>query len=184
MLRTLAIVLTCFAAVFHATQASATEAKPTAEAAPAAKAEPATEAARPCDSPTGPLGPPSRGAQGMPGALGTCELKPGDWQEGKTTWWLDSDGVKPGVAGCHVGTNDRRQPNNRKFGEGCLFNNTLLIESNPDAGELHSHGNDLGHPDLFDCAQWCSGTGKGGGRCVAEPNPSPCTQSAWCRCDR
>ena len=49
-------------------------------------------------------GDPSSGAKGMPGAEGTFNFKPADWIEGKTTWWEDSDGVAPGVAGCHIGT--------------------------------------------------------------------------------
>ncbi|MHC4997259.1 MAG: hypothetical protein ACYTGQ_19670 [Planctomycetota bacterium] len=47
---------------------------------------------------------PSAGAMGMPGAVGTFEFKPGDWMEGTTSWWKDSDGIAPGKAGCHIGT--------------------------------------------------------------------------------
>ena len=61
-------------------------------------------------------GEPSADAKGMPGALGTFEFKPADWQEGQTTWWEDSDGVMPGVPGCHIGTDNNGVPNGRMFG--------------------------------------------------------------------
>lgn len=41
-----------------------------------------------------------------------------------------SDGVAPGVAGCHIGLDVKYRPNGRKFGEACL-DNGLLVESNP-----------------------------------------------------
>jgi hypothetical protein len=62
---------------------------------------------------------PSSGARGMPGAKGTFEYKPTDWIEGATTWWTDSDGVDPGKAGCHIGTDDEGKPNGCMFGECC-----------------------------------------------------------------
>lgn len=125
-------------------------------------------------------GKPSVGAQGMPGAKGTFEFKPGDWIAGETTWWKDSDGVNPGVAGCHIGTDDKGVPNGRKFGEACLPGG-LLVESNPGKDVLHSHGNDTGHPDTFDCNLWCAGNGWKSGGCEAAPAP-PCEQSAVCAC--
>ena len=182
----LLIVVSCFPAVLHATEAAtAAAATPATQAASAAKATPAATPAPPCDNLSAPLGPPSSEARNIPGALGTCELKPADWQEGQTTYWIDSDGVKPGTAGCHVGTNEHRHPNNRKFGEACRANGTL-IESNPTAGKLHDHKNDLGHPDVFDCALWCRGTGRGAnGTCQpVTTGPSPCAASAQCRCTR
>lgn len=125
-------------------------------------------------------GAPSPGAEKLAGAKGTIEFKPDDWQKGQTTWWKDSDGVAPGVAGCHVGTDSDGTPNGRKFGEGCLPDGRL-VESNPGAGELHSHKNDTGHPDTFDCSAWCIGEGKSGGTCQAATAP-PCESSAICAC--
>lgn len=86
-------------------------------------------------------GEPSAGARGMPGAVGTFEFQPSDWMEGTTSWWKDSDGVDPDVAGCHIGTDQEGQPNGRMFGEACLADG-LLVESNPGAGVPHSHSND------------------------------------------
>lgn len=124
---------------------------------------------------------PSAGAESMPGAEGTLEFKPADWAEGETTWWLDSDGIDPGEAGCHIGADSSGKPNGRMFGEACLANG-LLVESNPGEVELHSHKNDTGHPDTFDCNAWCVGKGASGGRCEVAPAP-PCEQSARCACD-
>ena len=124
---------------------------------------------------------PSSGAQDMPGAKGTFEFKPNDWREGETTWWKDSDGVDPGAPGCHIGTDAQGSPNGRMFGEACLPEG-LLVESNPGAVELHSHGNDTGHPDTFDCNEWCIGTGNSKGSCRVAAAP-PCEQSAFCACE-
>jgi hypothetical protein len=124
---------------------------------------------------------PSDTVQDIPGARGKIEFKPVDWMPGQTSWWKDSDGVAPGVAGCHIGTDDKGVPNGRKFGEACLANG-LLVESNPGKDELHSHNNDLGHPDTFDCAAWCKGTtGEETGVCVKASAP-PCESSARCVC--
>lgn len=123
---------------------------------------------------------PSAGAAGMAGATGTIEFQPDDWQEGTTSWWKDTDGIAPGMAGCHLGTDSLGAPNGRMFGEACLADG-LLVESNPGKDELHAHSNDLGHPDTFDCNAWCQGQGHTGGSCVAAPAP-PCTQSARCDC--
>lgn len=125
---------------------------------------------------------PSVGAQGMPGALGTFEYTPpGDWREGETTWWKDTDGVDPGAAGCHIGTDESGVPNGRSFGEGCL-SATELVESNPGADKVHAHTNDTGHPDKFDCNAWCVGQGAASGICSAAPAP-PCEASARCVCN-
>jgi hypothetical protein len=124
---------------------------------------------------------PSEGAQGMPGALETFEFEPVDWVEGKTTWWKDSDGVDPEVAGCHLGMDSDGSPNGRMFGEACL-DDGLLVESNPGADVLHSHKNDIGHPDKFDCNAWCIGNAHSLGKCVAAAAP-PCEQSARCLCN-
>jgi hypothetical protein len=124
---------------------------------------------------------PSAGAQGMAGAKGTFEFKPEDWAVGVTTWWKDTDGVDPGTAGCHIGADSDGSPNGRMFGEACLVDG-LLVESNPSAAELHSHKEDIGHPDKFDCSAWCIGNGSSGGRCEAAAAP-PCPQSARCVCE-
>lgn len=123
---------------------------------------------------------PSPGAKEMSGAVGTFEFKPQDWKEGETSWWKDSDGVDPGTAGCHIGTDSDGAPNGRMFGEACLPDG-LLVESNPGTDELHSHSNDVGHPDRFDCNAWCIGKGASGGTCEAAAAP-PCAQSARCAC--
>lgn len=124
---------------------------------------------------------PSAAAQEMAGAKGTFVFTPGDWTEGSTTWWKDTDGVDPGIAGCHIGTDGDGSPNGRKFGEACLADG-LLVETNPGADELHSHKNDVGHPDKFDCNDWCVGNGSSEGRCEAAAAP-PCEQSARCVCN-
>ena len=124
---------------------------------------------------------PSAGAQKMAGALGTFEFKPQDWTAGETTWWKDTDGVDPGVAGCHIGTDSDGSPNGRMFAEACLTDD-ILVESNPGANESHSHSDDTGHPDQFACAAWCKGNGSSGGRCEVAPAP-PCEESARCVCD-
>jgi hypothetical protein len=124
---------------------------------------------------------PSTGAKGMPGAEGTFAFKPADWMEGTLSWWKDSDGVDPGMPGCHIGTDDQGEANGRMFGEACLPDG-LLVESNPGAGVLHSHKNDVGHPDKFDCNAWCVGKGSAKGMCVAAEAP-PCEQSAMCKCE-
>lgn len=117
----------------------------------------------------------------MPGAKGTFEFKPEDFMEGKETWWKDSDGIDPGTAGCHLGTDSEGEPNGRIFGEACLPDG-LLVESNPGADELHSHKGDIGHPDTFDCNEWCGGEGSSKGSCKVAAAP-PCEQSALCVCE-
>ncbi len=124
---------------------------------------------------------PSAGAKGMAGAVGTFEFKPIDRTPGVTTWWKDTDGVNPDVAGCHIGTDDKGTPNGRLFGEACLSDG-LLVESNPGANELHSHKDDIGHPDKFDCNAWCIRNGADNGRCELAEAP-PCAQSARCVCN-
>lgn len=132
-------------------------------------------------------GPPSKGALGMCGAMGTFEFKPGDWTPGTTTWWEDTDGIDPGKAGCHVGlSSEGGRPNGRMFGEACRKEDGLLVESNPTAGVRHPHTNDVGHPDKFDCQKWCAGKGYAKGVCVevvTSVDP-PCKKSAKCDCSR
>ncbi len=122
----------------------------------------------------------SSGAKGMPGAEGIFEFKPNDWIANEKSWWKDTDGVNPGVAGCHIGTDEQGKPNGRMFGEACLSDD-ILVESNPGKGELHSHENDIGHPDTFDCNAWCVGNGEKSGMCKTATAP-PCEQSALCVC--
>ncbi len=124
---------------------------------------------------------PSSGAEDMSGAEGTFEFKPSDWKSGEISWWKDSDGIDPGVAGCHIGTDEKGEPNGRMFGEACLPDG-LLVESNPGSDELHSHTDDIGHPDTFDCNAWCVGNGKKSGMCEVAAAP-PCEQSARCVCE-
>lgn len=127
-------------------------------------------------------GKPSKGALGIAGALGTFEFKPEDWIKGQVTWWKDTDGIKPGIAGCHIGTNQSGEPNGRTFGEACL-SDVQLVESNPGADELHSHKDDVGHPDKFDCNAWCVGQGSSKGICQTTSGPPPCSKSAKCVCN-
>ena len=117
----------------------------------------------------------------MPGAKGTFEFKPEDWMDGAETWWKDSDGIAPGVPGCHIGTNRDGNPNGRMFGEACLASG-LLVETNPGAGVLHSHKGGIGHPDMFDCNEWCQAQGFSKGSCSVMPAP-PCEKSAMCACE-
>ena len=127
------------------------------------------------------FGPPSDAAKDMPGAVGTFSLYPA------TSYWVDTDGAAPGVAGCHYGTNADGEPNGRAFAEGCREDG-LLIESNPGEGVVHAHAKDTGHPDVFDCDQWCKGTGHEGGMCKTVAAPAPCDEvdpnmtSAMCSC--
>lgn len=118
------------------------------------------------------------------------EYKPSDWKPGRAvTYWYDTDGIDPGVAGCHVevkGPTDRT-PTGRSFPEGCLGG--ILIESNPGANEIHEHGNDVGNPNYVNCANWCKEVKKTkGGACItvsagpAEPKVAPCKTSARCEC--
>ena len=73
--------------------------------------------------------PPTAGASKIPGAKGTIEYKPEGWKgAGVTTYWEDSDGIKPGVAGCHLEVTRKGKsfPERRVFGEACM--NGLLVE--------------------------------------------------------
>ena len=115
------------------------------------------------------------------GALGRYEFTPQDWQEGTTTWWIDSEGVEPGIAGCHLGADSDGAPNGRTFGEFCLADG-ILVETGPGGGVLHSHENDIGRPTRIDCAAWCIGNGDLGGMCEVAAAP-PCVQSARCVCN-
>lgn len=127
--------------------------------------------------------PPSGGAEGMAGAKGTFSFEPSDWKgKGQTTWWKDTDGVDPGVAGCHIGTDADGKANGRVFGEACMSNG-LLVESNPGMDVVHKHTDDTGHPDTFDCNAWCQGSGHAAGMCKPVTGPAPCATSAICSCN-
>jgi hypothetical protein len=130
--------------------------------------------------------PPTAGASKIPGAKGTIEYKPEGWKgTGVTTYWKDSDGIEPGVAGCHVEVTKggKSFTGRRVFGEACL--DGLLVESNPGRNVIHPHKDDLGHPDTFDCNEWCIGAQKAkAGLCVKVAGPSPCAESAKCECSR
>ena len=63
----------------------------------------------------------------MPVALVTIEFKPTDWAGNVTTYWTDTDGIDPGVAGCHIGVSESGKPNGRSFGEACK-SDLILIE--------------------------------------------------------
>jgi len=115
----------------------------------------------------------------------TTPLTPADVLKGiKETFWYDTDGVDPDVAGCHIGVkglNDKT-PNGRSFGEACQ-SNLILIESNPAKDVIHSHKNDIGSPYLVNCDEWCKGFKKAkGGACKAVSGPAPCKTSAKCEC--
>ncbi len=128
---------------------------------------------------------PSACAAGMPGASGTFSFRPADHKAGETTYWKDTDGIAPEIAGCHFATDESGVPNGRMFGEACLPNG-LLVESNPGAYVLHSHEDDTGHPDTFDCNAWCVGRGAAEGICATvffEEGFAPCRQSARCVCN-
>jgi hypothetical protein len=110
-----------------------------------------------------------------------------DGGSGKTSWWKDTEGVDPEVAGCHVeftgdGCAAAATPG-RNFGEKCLPDD-VLVETNPGADACHQHAGDIGHPYTVPCNDWCKdvyaipmptgpkqrGTAAAGGRCevVAE----------------
>ena len=76
------------------------------------------------------------------------------------TFWIDTDGENPALAGCHIEvvsmTNANPLPNGRVFGEVCEPGNKVLIETNPEANKVHKHGNDFGAPYRIDCAKWCA----------------------------
>ena len=131
-----------------------------------------------------PQHPPSPLAKGMPGALGTFDYRPPDYKADVRSYWYDTDGVDPGVAGCHVGVAGEKDktPNGRVFGEACR-DIRVLIESNPAADQIHGHADDVGHPDLFDCNAWCKQAKKAsGGVCRVVSGPAPCKTSAICSC--
>jgi hypothetical protein len=99
----------------------------------------------------------SDGGHGHDGPPGTI---PYDGGTGKETWWDDTDGVDPELAGCHIeytaaGCGNEANPG-RHFGELCMGN--ILVETNPGINECHKHAGDVGHPYVVDCDKWCRNT--------------------------
>ncbi|HEX5058208.1 MAG TPA: hypothetical protein VFV99_02555 [Kofleriaceae bacterium] len=87
---------------------------------------------------------------------GTIEL---DLGGGTDSFWADTDGVDPEVAGCHIEFTDDTCSTfavpGRNFGEFCQ-NDGTLIESNPGKNVCHTHEHDIGHPYVVDCYEWCT----------------------------
>lgn len=111
-----------------------------------------------------------------------------DLGTGIDSYWMDSDGVDPGTAGCHYefAADGCAEPKEgRTFGELCL-DDDRLVESNPQPGECHTHRGDRGKPDVVSCAAWCQSQGSASGRCeagVAASGEHGACQSARCSCD-
>lgn len=86
---------------------------------------------------------------------------PLDLGAGKDTFWIDTDGVEPELAGCHIEYSDSDCTTvaaaGRNFGEFCQEDGTL-VESNPMADVCHTHDDDIGHPYVVDCVAWCTNT--------------------------
>jgi hypothetical protein len=119
----------------------------------------------------------------FPGYLANIDFEPNDYHLGEETWWVDSDGVHPDIAGCHIGLNEDGSENGRYFGEACLTDD-VIVESNPEAGLVHVHHGDVGHPHIFSCARWCAAVRGKVGSCVTiAENITPCTTSARCECE-
>jgi len=140
---------------------------------------------------------------GIPGWMGRTRIS--------TTagCWSDTDGVTPGVAGCHTlhssedacGTCDDTVL--ERIGEACYtfthrtaegetHEKRMLVETNPGAELCHNHAGGVGHPDVFDCELFClgsaepeTGTPYSGGSCevVLDDNcPGGPQESAACVC--
>lgn len=111
-----------------------------------------------------------------------------DLGTGEDTYWADTDGVDPGVAGCHdeYATDACAEVvGDRAFGEFCL-DDDRLVESNPGKDECHAHGDDMGKPDVVSCSAWCESESGSAGRCeggvMAQGAAGTC-ESARCVCD-
>jgi hypothetical protein len=113
------------------------------------------------------------------------------------TYWYDTDGIDPEVAGCHVEVTgptakpgDKASQTGRTFGEACVpAQGVILVESNPGADVVHAHADDIGNPNYVNCNTWCKEVkAKGSGQCQwvdaspADPKVAPCTRSAKCVC--
>jgi hypothetical protein len=121
----------------------------------------------------------------VPEGAESCLL---DLGTGEDTYWSDTDGVDPGTAGCHdeyMSDSCDEVKEGRTFGEFCL-DDDRLVESNPGAGVCHTHGNDMGKPDVVSCSEWCQSEGQTSGKCeggvTAEAAAGTC-ESARCVCD-
>ncbi len=98
---------------------------------------------------------PRDGGPGHDGPPGTI---PYDGGSGRDSWWEDTDGVDPELAGCHI-EHDRQgcgseDHGGRHFGEVCQ-QGTWLVETNPGKNECHKHPGDMGHPYRINCDDWC-----------------------------
>lgn len=108
-------------------------------------------------------------------------------ETGQDSYWSDTDGVDPGTAGCHdeyTSNTCGEVKQGRAFGEFCL-DDDRLVESNPGVGECHTHGGDLGKPDVVSCTAWCQTQSAAGGRCeggVMAQGASGTCESARCVC--
>lgn len=139
---------------------------------------------------------PHDGGHGPPGTI------PYDGGTGRKTWWKDTDGVMPELAGCHVEYAAQGCPGDmlRSFGELCQGDGNTLIETNPGAGICHDHAGDIGHPYVVPCDKWCKnqhviqtpdgpkrrGVAAAGGRCqivAYMPCENIILDSARCLCD-
>lgn len=91
---------------------------------------------------------------GPPHDAGTI---PYDGGTGVNTFWKDTDGIEPELAGCHIEYTAAgcATAGTRQFGESCSANG--LIETNPGPGVCHDHPLDVGHPYVVDCDGWCRG---------------------------
>ncbi|HVK88899.1 MAG TPA: hypothetical protein VM513_32490 [Kofleriaceae bacterium] len=86
---------------------------------------------------------------------------PLDLGTGEDSFWIDTDGVEPELAGCHIEFSESNcdfvAVSARNFGEFCQEDGTL-VESNPGADQCHTHEDDIGHPYVVDCSAWCTDT--------------------------
>jgi hypothetical protein len=88
--------------------------------------------------------------------------EPYDGGSGMESWWKDTDGIDPELAGCHIEYTARlcgvESNPGRHFGELCK-NNQVIVETNPDpAMRCHNHPGDIGHPYVVNCNDWCKNT--------------------------
>ncbi len=110
-----------------------------------------------------------------------------DLETGTDSYWADTDGVAPEVAGCHIEYETdtcSAVRTGREFGEFCL-DSDRLVESNPGVDECHTHAGDLGKPAVVSCSAWCAEQNQGGGSCeggVAVTGTVSC-ESARCVCN-
>jgi|CXWL01.1.fsa_nt_gi hypothetical protein len=107
-----------------------------------------------------------------PGLIGRVEIASADY-------WVDSDGVKPDMAGVHINyTNPGCTVRSEvpPLPEACICltgrAGTFLLETNPAAGECHFHKDGKGHPYVYDCEAFCKGStdkdlGRAHGLCKA-----------------